>query len=82
MDDDIVKLIYLVILSILTALFSAAEALLNRLTREDILNIAETGGTQYETLTPLLRKPRRYSATIITAKSILVVALVVLLVSS
>ena len=81
MDDDIVKLIYLVILSILTALFSAAEALLNRLTREDILNIAEKGGTQYETLTSLLRKPRRYSATIITAKSMLIVALVVMLVS-
>lgn len=65
----------------LTALFSAAEALLNRLTREDILNIVETGGTDYETLTSLLRKPRRYSATIVTAKSILVVALVLLLVS-
>lgn len=65
----------------LTALFSAAEALLNRLTREDILNIAETGGTGYETLTSLLRKPRRYFATIITAKSILVVALVSLVVS-
>ena len=81
MDDDIVKLICLVILSMLTALFSAAEALLNRLTREDILNIAETGGTGYETLTSLLRKPRRYFATIITAKSILVVALVSLVVS-
>lgn len=81
MDDDIVKLICLVILSMLTAFFSAAEALLNRLTREDILNIAETGGTGYETLTSLLRKPRRYSATIITAKSILVVAVVLLLVS-
>ena len=81
MNDDIVKLIYLVILSILTALFSAAEALLSRLTRDDILNIAETGGTQYETLTSLLRKPRRYSATIITAKSMLIVALVVMLVS-
>ena len=65
----------------LTALFSAAEALLNRLSRDDILNIAEAGGTGYETLTSLLRKPRRYSATIITAKSILVVALVLLLVS-
>ena len=81
MDEDIVKLICLVILSMLTAFFSAAEALLNRLTREDILNIAETGGTGYETLTSLLRKPRRYSATIITAKSILVVAVVLLLVS-
>lgn len=65
----------------LTAFFSAAEALLNRLTREDILNIAEAGGAGYETLTSLLRKPRRYSATIITAKSILVVAVVLLLVS-
>ena len=81
MDDDIVKLICLVILSMLTACFSAAEALLNRLTREDILNIAEKGGTGHETLTSLLRKPRRYSATIITAKSILVVAVVLLLVS-
>ncbi len=81
MDDDIVKLICLVIFSMLTALFSAAEALLNRLTREDILNIAETGGPGHESLTSLLRKPRRYSATIMTAKSILVVSLVLLLVS-
>lgn len=81
LDDDIVKIIFLALLSMLTALFSAAEALLNRLSREDILNIVETGGTGYETLTSLLRKPRRYSATIITAKSILVVAIVLLIVS-
>ncbi len=78
---EIVKLISLVILLILAALFSAVEALLNRLTRNEILNIAEAGGGRYETLTALLRDPRRYSATMIAAKSGLIVSTVVLLMS-
>ena len=81
-DIDIFKLASLVVLSILTALFSAVEALLKRLTRDDILNIAEKGGSQHETLTALLRYPHRYSATIIIAKSGLVVGIVVLLLSA
>ncbi|MBI1930340.1 hypothetical protein HYR99_39580 [Candidatus Poribacteria bacterium] len=65
---EIVKLASLVILLILVALFSAVEVLFNRLTRNEILSIAEAGGERYETLTALLRDPRRYSATMIAAK--------------
>ena len=70
----VIKLVSLSILLILNALFSAAEALLARLTRDDILKFAEEGGKRYEVLTSLLHNPRRYSLTIITAKTILIVA--------
>ena len=73
-----IRLVCLGILLILNALFSAAEALLARLTRSDILEFAEEGGKRYEVLTSLLRHPRRYSLTIITAKTLLMVATVVL----
>ena len=66
------------ILLILNALFSAAEALLARLTKTDILEFAEEGGKRYEVLTSLLHHPRRYSLTIITLKTLLMVASVVL----
>ena len=69
----VIKLVSLAILLILNALFSAAEALLARLTRDDILKFAEEGGKRYELLTSLLHNPRRYSLTIITAKTILIV---------
>lgn len=72
--DLVIKLISLGFLLILSALFSAAEALLARLTRADILAFAEGGGKRYEVLTSLLRAPRRYSLTILTAKTILMVA--------
>ena len=74
--DDLhlaIKLVSLSILLILNALFSAAEALLARLTRDDILKFAEEGGKRYEVLTSLLHNPRHYSLTIITAKTILIV---------
>lgn len=70
----VIKLVSLSILLILNALFSAAEALLARLTRDDILQFAEEGGKRYEVLTSLLHHPRRYSLTIITAKTILIVS--------
>ena len=70
----VIKLVSLGILLVLSALFSTAEALLARLTRDDILKFAEEGGKRYEVLTSLLRHPRRYSLTIITAKTILIVA--------
>ncbi|RKU17715.1 hypothetical protein C6503_10570 [Candidatus Poribacteria bacterium] len=74
--DDllVIKLVSLGIILVLSALFSTAEALLARLTRDDILKFAEEGGKRYEVLTSLLRHPRRYSLTIITAKTILIVA--------
>ena len=71
--DLVIKLVSLGILLILNALLSAAEALLARLTRDNILKFAEEGGRRYEVLTSLLRNPRRYSLTIITAKTILIV---------
>ncbi len=76
MDDlnIVIKLVSLGIILILSALFSTAEALLARLTRDDILKFAEEGGKRYEVLTSLLHHPRRYSLTIITAKTILIVA--------
>ena len=72
--DLVIKLVSLGIILILSALFSTAEALLARLTRDDILKFAEEGGKRYEVLTSLLRHPRRYSLTTITAKTILIVA--------
>ena len=74
----IIKLVSLGILLILNALFSAAEALLARLTRDDILKFAEEGGKRYEVLTSLLRHPRRYSLTIITGKTTLIVVSVMI----
>ena len=62
-------------------LFSVVEVLINRLSRNEILNIAETGGPQHEILTSLLRHPQRSSATIIVAKSVLIVCIAVLLLS-
>ena len=50
--DLIIKLVSLGILLILNALLSAAEALLARLTRDNILKFAEEGGRRYEVLTP------------------------------
>jgi putative hemolysin len=79
--DSILKLVGLFALFILAAFFSAAETLLSRLTRNDILNIAEAGGKRYEILASLLRDSRRYSATIIIAKSGLIVAIVVIFMS-
>ena len=79
--DDLhiaIRLVFLGILLILNALFSAAEALLARLTRADILAFAEEGGKRYEVLTSLLRHPRRYSLTIITVKTLLMVVSVIL----
>lgn len=79
--DTIFKLVCLFALFILAAFFSAAETLLNRLTRNEILNIAEAGGKRYEILASLLRDSRRYSATIIIAKSGLIVSIVVIFMS-
>lgn len=79
--DDLgiaLRLFSLLVLLVLTALLSAAEALLSRLTRKDILNFAEAEGKRYDVLASLLHQPRRYSLTIITAKMILMVGSVLL----
>ena len=78
--DDLhiaIRLVILGMLLILNALFSAAEALLARLRRSDIIDFAEEGGKRYEVLTSLLRHPRRYSLTIITVKTLLMVAILI-----
>ena len=78
--DDLhiaIRLVILGILLISNALFSAAEALLARLTRSDIIDFAEEGGKRYEVLTSLLHHPRRYSLTIITVKTLLMVAILI-----
>ena len=78
--DDLhiaIRLVILGILLILNALFSAAEALLARLTRSDIIDFAEEGGKRYEVLTSLLHHPRQYSLTIITVKTLLMVAILI-----
>ena len=77
-DHHIIKIVILGVLLILNALFSAAEALLARLTRTNILEFAEEGGKRYEVLTSLLHHPRRYSLTIITAKTLLMTVSVIL----
>ncbi len=77
-DHQIIKIVILGVLLILNALFSAAEALLARLTRTNILEFAEEGGKRYEVLTSLLHHPRRYSLTIITAKTLLMTVSVIL----
>ena len=79
--DDLgiaLRLFSLLVLLVLTALLSVAEALLSRLTREDILNFAGAEEKRYDVLAALLRQPQRYSLTIITAKTILMVASVLL----
>ena len=78
---DLIKLVSVAVLAILTALFSAVEALLHRLNRSEILDIAEAGGPRHDILTAWLRYPQRYSTTLITAKSGLIVSIVVLLLS-
>ncbi len=80
-DIDIIKLVSLFVLSVFAVLFSVVEVLINRLSRNEILSIAETGGQQHEILTSLLRHPQKSSATIIVAKSVLIVCIVVLLLS-
>lgn len=71
-----IKLLGLAVLFVLTALCSAAEALLSRLTREDILNFAAAEEKRYALLASLLHHPRRYSLTIITAKTVLIVSII------
>ena len=77
-----IKLLNLAVLFVLTALFSAAEALLSRLTREDLLNFAEAEEKRYDLLASLLRRPRRYSLTIIIGKTVLMVSITVFFITA
>ncbi len=84
MDElsTVIKLLSLAVLFVLTALFSAAEALLSRLTREDLLNFAEAEEKRYDLLASLLRRPRRYSLTIIIGKTVLMVSITVFFITA
>jgi len=77
----IIQLIGLSVSLVLSACFSAAEALISRLSKDEILEKVEEGGWGADVITSLLQEPRKYSATIIVAKSCLIVAIVYLVVS-
>ena len=82
MDElPIIQLIGLSVSLVLSACFSAAEALISRLSKDEILEKVEEGGWGADVITSLLQEPRKYSATIIVAKSCLIVAIVFLVVS-
>jgi len=80
-EVPIIQLIGLFVSLVLSAGFSAAEALINRLSKDEILEKVEEGGRGADIITSLLQEPRKYSATIIVAKSCLIVAIVFLVVS-
>ena len=70
--DEIDSLRILALLStlFLAAVFSMAELLLYRLSKGEIIDVAEAGGGEYEILHSLLRAPQRYHATIAIIKSL------------
>jgi len=57
-------------------LFSTAEALLNRITKGEVKDTVEEGGSKAEAITDLLQNPRNFINTIIVAKSCLSVGVV------
>ena len=77
-EESLIQLIGLLITLALSACFSAAEALLNRLNKDEIVKTVTEGGTRADIITSLLQEPRKYFATIIVAKSCLTVAVVFL----
>lgn len=78
MDDLPYRIAGLVISLILSACFSVAEALLNGLTKDEVREAVENGGHKADLITSLLQQPRKFSATIIVAKSCLIVIVVIL----
>ena len=82
MDEvPVIQLIGLFVSLVLSACFSGAEALINRLSKDEILEKVEEGGWGADVITSLLQEPRKYSATIIVARSCLIVAIIFLVVS-
>lgn len=80
-EVPLIQLIGLGVSLVLSACFSAAEALISRLSKDEILETVEEGGWSADVITSLLQEPRKYSATIIVAKSCLIVAMVFLVIS-
>jgi putative hemolysin len=61
-------------------LFSTAEALLNKITKGEVKETIEEGGSRAEAITDLLQNPRNFLNTIIVAKGLLSVALVIIVI--
>jgi putative hemolysin len=63
---------------VLSALFSTAEALLSKITKGEVKETIEEGGSGAEAITSLLQNPRNFLNTIIVAKGCLSVGLVII----
>ncbi len=63
---------------VLSALFSTAEALLNKINRGEVKETVEEGGLKAEAITDLLQKPQNFLNTITVARGCLSVGVVIL----
>jgi len=63
---------------VLSALFSTAEALLSKITKGEVKETIEEGGSRAEAITSLLQNPRNFLNTVIVAKGCLSVGLVII----
>ena len=66
---------------VFSALFSTAEALLNKITKGEVKETIEEGGSGAEAITALLQNPRNFLNTIMVAKGCLSVGLVIITIS-
>ena len=62
---------------LLSILFSIAEALLNRITKGEVKDTIEKGGSRAEAITDLLQNPRNFMNTVIVARGFLSVGVVI-----
>jgi putative hemolysin len=63
---------------VFSVLFSTAEALLNKITKGEVKETIEEGGSRAEAITDLLQNPRNFLNTIMVAKGCLSVGVVVI----
>ena len=63
---------------VLAALFSTAEALLNKITKGEVKETVEEGGARAEAITDLLQRPQNFLYTIMVARGALSVGVVIL----
>jgi putative hemolysin len=66
---------------VFSALFSTAEALLNKITKGEVKETIEKGGSRAEAITDLLQNPRNFLNTIMVAKGCLAVGIVIITIS-
>jgi len=66
---------------VFSALFSTAEALLNKITKGEVKETIEKGGSRAEAITDLLQNPRNFLNTIMVAKGCLSVGVVIITIS-